>query len=166
MWVVPIDGDNITTADKLDFTVIGYTNFKTKGPAVYVESDSGTEAPPVYFFDIEKLNGVEVEFPGSSKILNAVGLLKRKIHLPQKHDIISVAGDGEEQKHVKVKELKLHNKNLGLSKGLVVICEDGEKYGLGEIEDIKRVSGDSFFDKKKFQQTYKDYLGYTNGKQH
>jgi hypothetical protein len=159
MWAVPIDGDNITTADNLDFTVIGFTNLKSKGPAVYVESETESKAPPVYFFDIKKVNGVEVDFPSTSKILNAVGFLKRKIHLPQKHDVILVNG-----KEVKVKELKLHNKNLGLSRGLVIIDEDGDKYSLTDIEDIQRVRGDSFFDKKKFQKIYMDYLGYTNGK--
>lgn len=173
MWVVPIAGDNITTTDNVQATVKSYSNFKSKGPCVYVESDSGEKvAAPIYFFDIKELNGVQVEYPSSSKILNAMGFLKRKLHLPQKHDVITVhkKEHNEEEAEsaptikVKVRELKLHNRNIGLSRGLVIIGEDDEQYSLGDILDIKRVSGDSYFDQKKFMRTYDDYVGYTHGK--
>jgi hypothetical protein len=164
MLVVPINGDIITTEDDNEFTVAGFTNFKDKGPAVYVKSNDDTKATlPIYFFDIKNLNGIKVEFNNSSKVLNALGIIKRKIHLPQKEDSIFIERDDENETEVKVKELKLHNKNIGLSRGLVVIGDDKVVYSLGSINRIKRTHGDSFFDKAKFLKLYTDYLGY-NGK--
>lgn len=178
MLVVPIKGDIITTEDDNEFTVAGFTNFKNKGPAVYVQSSSSDASDtkstlPIYFFDIKNLNGIKVEFNNTSKVLNALGMLKRKLHLPQKDDYIFITSsdddddndneDGKKDTKVKVKELKLHNKNIGLSRGLVVLSDDGVVYSLGSINRIKRSHGDSFFDKSQFLKLYKDYLGY-NGK--
>jgi|688.fasta_scaffold07849_5 hypothetical protein len=174
MLVVPIKGDIITTEDGDEFTVAGFTNFRDKGPAVYVKSNPDSESKstlPIYFFDIKNLNGIKVEFNNSSKVLNALGMLKRKLHLPQKDDyiIIEIDDDDKEEdtdtstKKVKVKELKLHNKNIGLSRGLVILGDDAVIYSLESINRIKRSHGDSFFDKSQFLKLYKDYLGY-NGK--
>jgi len=169
MWVVPIKGDVVRTSDDTEFTVEAYSNFKGKGPCVYVEHTGGDKTLPIYFFDIESVNGIKVEFNNQSKIMNAMGYMKRKQHLPQKHDTITVAdyGVGEESddkepktKKVKVNELKLHNRNLGLSRGLLIIADDDEVYSLKDIITIKRVSGDSYFDATKFQKIYTDYLGY------
>lgn len=170
MFIVPIKGDVIQTVDDGEFTVAAYSNFKSKGPCIYAQSDTDNSSSnvPIYFFDIKQLNGIKIEFNNASKILNALGFFKRKQHLPQKHDTIFVDDEDSEeeevkQKKVKVKELKLHNRNLGLSKGLLVIGEDDQPYSLSSINKIKRFSGDSFFDKAKFQKLYSDYLGY-NGK--
>ncbi len=177
MLVLPIKGDIITTEDDNEFTVAGFTNFKDKGPAIYVKSNPDAEAKttlPIYFFDIKNLNGIKVEFNNSSKVLNALGMLKRKHHLPQKDDYIFIEIDEDDNdeeesntnsssKKVKVKDLKLHNKNIGLSRGLVVLGDDGVVYSLQSINRIKRSHGDSFFDKSQFLKLYKDYLGY-NGK--
>lgn len=169
MWVVPVKGDVIKTSDDAEFTVASYSNFKTKGPCVYVEHDAGDVSVPIYFFDIKELNGVKVDYNNTSKVLNALGMIKRKEHLPQKHDYIFITetSDEEEQpieKKVRVEELKLHNRNMGLSRGLLVIDSDGEHYSLKSINKIKRFSGDSLFDKSKFQKIYSDYLGYNGRK--
>lgn len=160
MQVVPIKGDVITTADGPKFTVSSYTNFKSKGPAVYVEHNDGEASLLIYFFDIVEVNDVKVEFNNQSKILNALGYIKRKVHIPQKHDTIYVHDEEGNEQKLKVKELKLHNKNLGLSRGLLIIGNDDEVYSMRDIINIKRVSGDSWFDEKKFQSIYSDYLGY------
>lgn len=173
MWIVPIKNDVITTTDDVQFTVTGYTNYKAKGPAVYVDHSSGDSSVPVYFFDIKELNGIKVEFNSSSKILNSLGFVKRKFHLPQKHDIIYVDDtkedeDGTEsttQKKVKVEEIKLHNRNMGLSRGMLIVGDDEVLYPLKSINRIKRTSGDSYFDKTRFVKTYVDYLGYHGNKQ-
>jgi hypothetical protein len=159
MYVVPIKGDLIKTIDGAEFTVAEYTNFKSRGPAVYVEQESSSNALAIYFFDIEELNGIKVTYNSSTKILSALGHFKRKQHLPQKHDIITT----EDTKTFKVSDLKLHNRKYGLSHGLLIIGSDDEVYSLKDIVAIKRSFGDSFFDKKQFQKTYSDYLGSSKG---
>jgi hypothetical protein len=164
MWCVPVKGDLITTSDDIQVVVEGYSNYKSKGPVVYCTAEGSSTKIPVYFFDIKELNGVKIEFSNTSKVLNALGLLKRKQHLPQKKDTIFVMEENDEgnevEKKVKVAELKLHNRNIGLSRGLLVIGEDEEFYSLADIKRIKRTSGDSYFDENKFQKLYQDYLGY------
>ena len=166
MLIVPIKGDVIKTSDDSEFTVEAYSNFKNKGPAVYVEHGAGEKTLPIYFFDIIEVNGIKVEFNNMSKVLNALGFMKRKQHLPQKHDVITVEDSENESeesttKKVKVTELKLHNRNLGLSRGLIIVGDDDNNYSLKDIKAIKRASGDSYFDKNKFVKIYKDYLGYS-----
>jgi hypothetical protein len=159
MFLVPIEGDIVHTVDGADFTVIEYSNFKSNGPCVYVKGESSTT--PIYFFDIQSVNGIKVSFNSQSKVLEALGHFKRKIHLPQKHDKIKVDGSDE---FIKVSTLKLHSRSLGLSRGLLVIGEDDEAYSLQQIVEIKRPIGESYFDKKKFNKLYKDYLGYKDKK--
>lgn len=173
MWIVPIKNDIITTTDDTEFTVTGYTNYKSKGPCVYVTHSSGDSAVSVYFFDIKQLNGVKVEFNNASKILNSLGFVKRKIHLPQKHDVIYVDDTNEDeegnetivQKKIKVEDIKLHNRNMGLSRGMLIVGDDDVLYPLKSINRIKRTGGDSYFDKSRFVKTYVDYLGYHGTKQ-
>lgn len=159
MYVVPVKGDLIRTTDGGEFTVSEFSNFKSKGPAVYVEQENSSNALAIYFFDIEELNGIKVSYNTQTKVLNAQGHLKRKQHLPQKHDTII----NEDTKTFKVAELKLHNRKYGLSHGLLIIGDDDEAYSLRDIVAIKRSFGDSFFDKKHFQKTYSDYLGSSKG---
>lgn len=155
MWVVPIAGDTINTVDGGDYIVSEYTNFKSVGPACYVEHEA--KMVVIYFMDIQSLNGVKVEYNAQSKVLEALGKFKRKIHLPQKHDKIQV--DGSED-FIKVQNIKLHSRSLGLSRGLLIIGEDGEAYSLQSIANIKRPVGDSFFDRKRFNKFYHDYEGH------
>jgi hypothetical protein len=155
MWIVPIKGDSIVSKDGTDYIVDSYNNFKASGPAVLIEQEG--KVTPIYFVDIQSVNGVNVEFNNQSKVLEALGKFKRKIHLPQKHDKIIVKGSED---YIKVANLKLHSKSLGLSRGLLVIGEDGEAYSLQLIQTIKRPVGDSFFDRKKFLKFYDDYIGH------
>lgn len=165
MLIVPLAGDTITTKEGETFSVISYTNYKTKGPAVHVKPKVGRANVLVYFFDIEQINGARVEFQTSSKVFEALGHIKRKVQLPQKNDVITISDktvDGEaEEKQLKVKDLKLHNKSIGLANGLVVIDEDGDVHRLDSINDIKRAIGGDTFSRNRFLRTYKEYLGYT-----
>lgn len=164
MFVVPLPKDVITTKDGAELEVITYTNFKSKGPAVYVEHNPGTPAVIIYFFDIEKINGVRVELNNSSKVFNALGKIKRRFHLPQSNDQLVIKKDAEnpdESDIVAVKELKLHSKNLGLSKGLLVRDKDGTYYRLDDIQDIKPAVGGDSFNRRKFLRYYSEYRGYT-----
>jgi hypothetical protein len=155
MFVVPIKNDIIKTKDGGTFTVLEYTNFKSKGPAVYVKADTPFV---IYFFDIDEINDVKVDFNGATKVFSALGHLKRKIHLPQKHDTVTLI-DGDNEKTLLVETLKLHSKSIGLSRGLVFIDSEGNKHSLGSIGDIERSTGTSFFDRKKFAHLYRDYFG-------
>lgn len=163
MLVVPLVGDKITTTDDGEFIVISYTPFKDKGPAIYVESPIGTPPPIIYFFDIEKINGVKVEYSDSSKVFTALGLIKRSVHLPQLKDTMiflkpSTPIDSENDKMI-VTGLKLHNKSEGIGKGLLVCGEDG-CFKLSEIIDLKRVHANEHFNRTRFLRIYKEYLSY------
>lgn len=169
MQIVPLPNDVIQTKDGASLTVVGYNNFKSKGPAVYCKNGDDPAFLTIYFFDIEKVNDVRVEFSNSSKIFTALGRVKRKIHLPQPHDVISVFEKSEEgsdkdgfddSKKVKVKGFKLHSKKYGVSKGLLIEDEDGEVYMLDEVLDLKRDSGTTIFDRKTFLRIYKEYTGH------
>lgn len=166
MLVVPIAGDKITVkdSDRKPLTVISYTNYKSK-PAVYVDVGFRKPSLAIYFFDIESINGVRVEYVPGQKVFSAYGNIKRKIHLPQPNDLITVVKlnidvfDNENDK-VQVEKLSLHNKTEGLGKGLLIKCDDDKYYRLSEIIDIHRAIGDDFFNKKRFLKIYDDYRGY------
>lgn len=162
MLIVPLAGDKIETKDGMEFTVLEYTNYKERGPAVYVEHTASIPSDAVYFFDIAKVNGVSVTF-GGGKVFKASGAIKRKFHLPQPGDTITVRSGGSAV-DMKVSGLKLHSKTEGLAKGLLVqVKTEGETsyYRLGEIIDIHRSIGNDMFDRSKFLRVYKDYVGYT-----
>ena len=153
MYIVPIDKDNIVTTDGAEVEVTDYSNFKPSGPCVFVAGEK--TSMPIYFQDIASINGVKVDYNNSSKVLEPLGHFKRKIHLPQKHDKIMVKGEW-----IKVNGVKLHSRSLGLSRGLLIMGEDGEAYALQQVEDIKRPIGDSYFDKKRFLKIYSEYKGH------
>ena len=161
MLVVPLPKDKIVTKDGAELEVITYTNFKSKGPAVYVVHQAGTPAVAIYFFDIEKINGIRVEYNVGSKVFTALGNIKRKIHLPQPNDQIIIKKDDDTTDILEVKDLKLHSKVLGLGQGLVVRDKDGNIHRLDSIADIKRAVGGSDFNQKKFLRIYSEYRGYT-----
>lgn len=164
MFVVPLEGDTITTVDGGTYEVLSYTNYKPNGPAVYVGMPIGEASHTVYFFDIEKINGVKVEFDKSAKVFKALGKLKRKIHLPQPGDKIVVLKSGSElddpDDEVTIKKIKLHNKGSGISKGLLFVDEDGDEYRLHDIISINRSVGSDIFDRKKFLSVYSEYNGF------
>lgn len=170
MIIVPLASDTIETKDGAKLLVAGYNNFKNKGPAVYCKADPDSPTLlTIYFFDIEKINDVRVEFSASNKTFTALGRVKRKLHLPQPHDTITVfapkdveegSNKFDESKKVKVQSLKLHSKKYGIAKGLLIEDEDKNVYMLDEILDLKRDSGSSEFDKKVFLRIYKEYTGH------
>ncbi len=162
MLVVPIANDKITTFDADEFTVTSYTNLKSE-PAVYIEAPRG-QLTLVYFSDIDQINNVKVEYNKTNKVFEALGVVKRKIHIPQQHDKITVKNsenpDDKESITVEVKLLKLHNSALGLSKGLVVVDKEDNVYELQDIEDIDRAIGEDEFNTSRFLKIYKDYISY------
>ncbi len=161
MLIVPLKGDKIETKDGVEFTVLEYTNYKDRGPAVFVEHTAAIPSDAVYFFDIVKINGVSVNY-GGGKVFKAAGLIKRRFHLPQPGDTITVRS-GESPVDLRVSGLKLHSKTEGLTKGLLVqVKNEGETtyYRLGQIIDIQRSVGNDLFDRSKFLGYYKDYTGY------
>ena len=163
MLVVPLKGDTIVTKDGGRFKVLSYTNFKTKGPGVYVDHGFKRSKLVIYFFDIEKINGVKVEYNTSMKIFKAFGIVKRKIHLPQENDTIvaEVKFDGELHKiENKVKKLKLHQRGM-LGYGLLIYVEDrDDPIRLKNIVDIDRAISESSFDRDKFLSIYEEYMGH------
>lgn len=168
MIVVPLPNDTIQTKDGASLIVVGFNNYKSKGPAVYcrltTDEHSSSTFITIYFFDIEKINDVRVEFSPSSKVFTAFGRIKRKIHLPQPHDFIFVFDKSNEKfdvsKKVKVTGYKLHSKKHGISKGLLIEDEDKNVHLLDEVVDLRRDSGTTLFDKKTFVKLYKEYLGH------
>lgn len=161
-FIVPVTGDKLKIVDNdSQFVVTSYTNMKTE-PAVYVNAQEG-ENNVVYFYDISEINDVKVDFNRSSKTFDSLGILKRKFNLPQPGDTITVrkkTPDGElEDSDVIVKNIKLHNKSEGISRGLVV-CDEDTCYDLLSIKNIIRKTGSEKFDLKKFQKYYFDYLPY------
>ncbi len=165
MFVVPLPKDTISTKDGAELVVVAYTNFKSKGPAVYVEHQAGTPAVAIYFFDIEKINGVRVEFNQSSKVFSALGHLKRKTHLPQLNDQVVIKSPSEENPEntdiVEIKDLKLHSKQLGLSQGLLFRDRENNFHRLDSIVSINRAVGSDSFNRRKFLRLYSEYRGYT-----
>jgi hypothetical protein len=162
MLIVPLKNDKITTIDGPEFIVDSYTNLKAS-PAVYVDVPIG-QNNIVYFQDISQINEVKVEYNKSTNIFTAFGVVKRKYNLPQPKDEVIVKKPGlpddSSDNRAKVKTLKLHNKSIKLSKGLVVIDTDDNVYELSEILDIEREIGSDTFKYEKFMNYYDDYLPY------
>ena len=173
MLVVPLVKDIIETKDGARLQVSGFTNFKPKGPAIYgkgIGDDNSKPLVAIYFFDIDKINDVRVEYSNSSKIFSAYGKIKRKEHLPQIHDTIFVKDDkvknqdkkvsNLESKKVKVTGYKLHSKKYGIAKGLIILCDDENAYTLHDILNIEREIGSSNeFNQKAFLKLYVEYAG-------
>lgn len=161
-FIVPVAGDKLKIVDNdSQFVVTSYTNMKTE-PAVYVDAQEG-ENNIVYFYDISEINDVKVDFNRSSKTFESLGMLKRRYNLPQPGDVLTVnkkTPDGEmEEGEITVKNIKLHNKAEGVSRGLIA-CDEEACYDILAIKNITRKSGSEKFDPKKFQKYYFDYLPY------
>lgn len=161
MLLVPLKDDKIETKDGITYSVLSYTNYRDKGPAVYVEHTPSVPSDAVYFFDIAKINGITVEYVTGSKIFRSLGKVKRKFQLPQISDSISFRtsnGIVEQQ----VVGLKLHKKGE-LAKGLQVQVKDdtGETslVRISQIIDIQRDIGNDVFSRDKFLSYYEDYQG-------
>lgn len=162
MLIVPLTGDKITTVEGAEFTVLSYTNFKARGPAVYVENQPGEASLVIYFFDIEKINGVKVEYSDTMKLFKSLGALKRAVHLPQIKDTMVLLKPktpiDSPNDEMEITTLKLHNKTEGVGKGLLICGEDG-CFPLSEMIDLKR-SHPEHFNRSRFLRIYKEYLDY------
>ena len=162
MFVVPVKGDKIETKDGVSFTVLSFTNYREKGPAVYVEHTAGIPSDAVYFFDINKINGKIVEFVPGAKVFRAAGEIKRKLQLPQISDTVTFK-DKNGAQTMKVTGLKLHKRGE-LAKGLFVVgqkedSEDKQMVRIAQIVDLDRDIGNDLFSRDKFLSYYSDYTG-------
>ena len=162
MLIVPLKGDKIETKDGVSFQVLSYTNYRDKGPAVYVEHTPSVPSDAVYFFDIQKINGKTVEYEKGGKVFRSLGPLKRKVHLPQPNDIVTYRAQGAAQEMV-VKGLKLHTRGE-LSKGLQIQGENTDSQErvfirLAQLIDLKRDIGNDLFSRDRFLNYYADYQG-------
>jgi len=158
--VIPVRGDKIKTSDSSDLRIVtSYTSLKDQ-PAVYLEKSSSTDAY-VYFSDIVEINGVRVEYETGSKAFSSLGPLKRKFNLPQPKDTIKIklidTAFKQEVEEIEVEGLKLHNKTVGATRGLLVTSKEAN-YSLSEIIDISRKDGFEKFDRDRFCAYYIDYL--------
>lgn len=162
MIIVPIAKDVIETDDG-KYRVIGYTNFKHGGPAVYAKLKDSKDIILVYFFDINSINGTKVEFQTSSKCFHALGNVSREQHLPQPDDKIVILTDGTDDLDSKetseVASLKLKSKSLGVNKGMFVKDVNNDYFRLKQILDIKPALGGKTFNRDSFLSIYKDYIG-------
>jgi len=162
MLIVPLKGDKIETKDGVVFNVLSYTNYRDKGPAVYVEHTPAVPSDAVYFFDIAKINGKSVEFMAGPKIFRSLGPLKRKWQLPQPNDTVTWRSPSGAADAV-VKTYKLHKRGE-LSKGLIIVADDTDAQEkvfirLDQIIDVKRDIGNDLFSRDKFLAYYSDYRG-------
>ena len=162
MLVIPMRGDTIETKDGVTFQVLSYTNYRDKGPAVYVQHTPAVPSDAVYFFDITKINGKTVEFLKGPKIFRSLGPLSRKYQLPQPNDTVTWRSpDGVAD--ATVKSYKLHKRGE-LSKGLLIVAMDTGAQEqvfirLDQIIDVKRDIGNDLFSRDKFLKYYADYRG-------
>jgi len=162
MLIVPLKGDKIETKDGVVFNVLSYTNYRDRGPAVYVEHTPAVPSDAVYFFDIAKINGKSVEFMAGPKIFRSLGPLKRKWQLPQPNDTVTWRSPSGAADAV-VKTYKLHKRGE-LSKGLIIVADDTDAQEkvfirLDQIIDVKRDIGNDLFSRDKFLAYYSDYRG-------
>ena len=162
MFVVPVKGDKIETKDGVTFTVTSFTNYRDKGPAVYVEHTPGVPSDAVYFFDVQKINDKVVEYVPGAKVFRVAGNLARKFHLPQVNDVVTFKSKTG-SKDIIVTGLKLH-KRQELAKGLFIIgherdSDDKEQVRLDQVTDISRDIGNDLFSRDRFLSYYTDYRG-------
>lgn len=163
-FLVPLFGDEIETSEGGIYNVVSYNNFKSMGPAVYVDAGSQQSPLTIYFVDIVRINGVRVELDNKSKVFVSHGKIKRRQDLPQPGDTITIIkqdtniDDPDDQ--VEVKSLKLHSQQDGIGKGLLIVGDDGKAYRLDDIIKLNRAIGSSNFDRKKFLKIYSEYKGY------
>jgi hypothetical protein len=162
MLVVPLKNDAIETKDGVSFKVLSFSNYRDRGPAVYVEHTPSVPSDAVYFFDIHKINGKSVEYLAGPKVFRSLGPLKRKFQLPQPADIVTYRSPAGSLNAV-VKGLKLHKRGA-LAKGLLIVGEDQDSQeqvliSLRQVIDLKRDIGNDLFSRDRFLLYYKEYAG-------
>lgn len=164
MLVVLLKNDKVKLLGQDGVHVVSsYTSLKTQ-PAVYLKEPLPDGSRAAFFSDVVEVNGVRVEYDSSSHLLEALGPLKRPIHLPQPGDKVTYTlvetDHDEEQVEAEVKDLRLHARN-NPTKSLQVKLEGTDTVlELTEVVDIKRKTGNDVFNRSKFQHAYVDYLSY------
>ena len=168
MLIVPISGDKVKTANNSDtLKVVEYTRFKQAGPAVYCQATDSKTLILVYFFDIEEINGVKVEYKKSSHLFKALGKVKRKFNIPQKGDTVyftrkgasSEDDDALEKQKVKVDKVEIKLGKSGLIHGLYITDADKNLINCKRILEIESEIGTQAFDRLGFIKYYKEYIG-------
>jgi hypothetical protein len=143
--------------------VSSYTSLKTQ-PAVYVKEPLPDGSRAAFFADVVEINGVKVQYDESSKLLEALGPLKRSFNLPQPGDTVVytlVETDYDEERvEAEVKDLRLHARGNATKSLQVKLVGSDTALELTDIVDIKRKVGNDVFNRVKFQHTYVDYLSY------
>jgi len=160
MLVAPVAGDRVKVLSSPDLLrVSSYTSLKSE-PAVYLRQPLEDGSKAVYFSDIVEINGTPVEYDSDSKLLKALGPLKRKFNLPQPRDKVATklidTAFKQETVKLEVKDLRLHSRKEP-SKALLVVTKDSS-FPLSELIDIEREIGFEKFKREAFLQYYIDYL--------
>ena len=153
MLILPIKGDRIKTTDSSEESVVtSYSGLKSE-PCVYTQGN-GTSV--IYFSNIDEINGIKVEFNNTTKIFDSIGPLKRRIHIPQPKDIITVididAILDSSKDETEVKSLKIE-KTLGL-----IIRTANKDYDLLDIQDIESPNIVGNFNLQLFKRLYIYYF--------
>lgn len=167
MLIVPIPGDKIKVANGEIFKVVEYTRFKSAGPAVYCQVQDSKALTLVYFFDIEEINGIDVEYKKSAHLFKALGKIKRKFHLPQKGDTVYITRKGVSNEDddsltkqtVEVNRVEIKLGKSGLVHGLYILDDDKNLFNVKNILDIESDIGVQAFDRSGFIKYYKEYIG-------
>lgn len=157
MLIVPVKNDRITTVDSTDELVVSsYTNLKSE-PSVYV---TGLAESVVPFSSISTINDIKVLYNNSSKVFDSMGLLKRRINIPQPGDTIIVnsldKNVSEPIETLTIKSIKLHDrakKSLGL-----IINTDEQTYDLSQVIKIIKKNSSFEVDMKLLRKYYFDYF--------
>lgn len=163
MIIVPVSGDKIKTTAGLPAKVLSYSNLKPEGPAVLVESASGSASTETVFFqDITKINDQKVKYIKTDdgyKVFEIDGVMNRTFQLPQPGDSVR-ADNGDISREYEIKRIKLHVKDQQ-TRGMVFdVFQPGteeliEEITLDQITDVDH----SLFNRSKFIAYYADYSG-------
>lgn len=149
--VLPVKGDTVTTVDGSEFTVVDVARHKQE-PAVFVRTDD--QVLPLYFKDIEQINGVMVDFKKIDGVFEAIGKLKRRHHLPQPGETV-ITTDGKE---FQVSRVRYHVKSIGLSKGVLLLNSDNDYITLNDVANLKAEGETVLFNRDSFLKFYRGYL--------
>lgn len=160
MIIVPVASDRIKTVNGLPFKVLSFTNYKPEGPAVLVESSSGSNTETVFFEDIVQINGKNVRVLKSAegyKVFESDGFFPRTFQLPQVGEVIRSRVNGIEERPYEVQRIRLHVQGH-LASGLILDCQEKDAPSVTELtlDDINDIDH-YLFKRDKFLSFYSDY---------
>ena len=162
MLVVPVAGDKSHMLSSPEvLTVKSYTCLKSE-PAVYVKELLADGTKSVFISEIININGVRVEYDDSSKLLTALGPLRRKFYLPQPGDKVEfslIQTSFKQEKITRtVEKIRFASKhNVGKENTLEIICGEAP-LSLRDVLGIQTSSSTAPFDHREFLKYYFDYL--------